>query len=813
MAGKASSGKSTSSKSRAAKVKKPPAKPTAKKSASPINTSDLKTKLSRLEGRLTRNSNQTKKVVAELEARFAALESLTKKSSTSQKASLTRQVNQLKGKLTEITDDVRRDVESDLKSALTNPSELTDAISSANARLDQANAAQADAMRKVNLHLAQMAKAVEARFETQEARLSNQETRLSKIEHETAAALTATGDKIETLLNELNKRRKADQLVISEKVNELALETQAEFEAYKQNLSVHMEQLGDQPDVDGKIDRLAYQIDRLNARLDSLEHDMTNVSEAQEELYQSQMSAPDAYQSSVPSMEPVPAPQPMPVPVSAPVPVPVAVGAAQPSNVVAMPDAFAPAREPEPIANREPHMPVEFDPTAFDPAPEPAPVSLAQDIPPPMAPPPPPSSPAMMPSMPPGPVTMNTPPPASASEYPPSEDPLPFADPAYAENNDMRAQRITGSDEKTNIIDRLRGLPLTGRNLRVAGMAVGICVVGLWAGKTVLGVGGKTPQPNVPMAEAPKGNELAAIEGPARVATPDIETVPAIGDYEDNKSPIKPGSAPTSLMAAADSGNPIAQFQLGLSKLQQNNTSEGVKLIRLAANKNLPAAQYRLAKLYEAGQGVEADPVMARKLTEQAAKAGNRIAMHDLALYHADGRGGVEKDITTAVSWFMQAAERGVVDSQFNLAVLSESGQGTQQNAEAAYFWYSIAARQGDQFAQKRVAALESTLAPEQLQALKTQITSFKPKPIDEAANGIFKDVPWAASGKSAQVTNIRKAQTYLTELGYDIGGADGTMGPRTKAAIIKFERANGLSETGQVSEDLLQRLELAADV
>jgi len=49
-----------------------------------------------------------------------------------------------------------------------------------------------------------------------------------------------------------------------------------------------------------------------------------------------------------------------------------------------------------------------------------------------------------------------------------------------------------------------------------------------------------------------------------------------------------------------------------------------------------------------------------------------------------------------------------------------------------------------------------------------------------------------------------------LGELGYDIGGADGAVGPKTRAAIISFERANSLPETGRVNTVLVDKLELA---
>jgi len=62
-------------------------------------------------------------------------------------------------------------------------------------------------------------------------------------------------------------------------------------------------------------------------------------------------------------------------------------------------------------------------------------------------------------------------------------------------------------------------------------------------------------------------------------------------------------------------------------------------------------------------------------------------------------------------------------------------------------------------------------------------------------------------------IDQIKQAQTLLDQLGYDAGGADGSVGPKTRAAIISFERANGLPETGRINAELVDRLSLAAGV
>jgi len=46
--------------------------------------------------------------------------------------------------------------------------------------------------------------------------------------------------------------------------------------------------------------------------------------------------------------------------------------------------------------------------------------------------------------------------------------------------------------------------------------------------------------------------------------------------------------------------------------------------------------------------------------------------------------------------------------------------------------------------------------------------------------------------------------------LGYAAGMADGVLGPRTRAAVIDFQKAKGLALNGQITDDLLNALRAA---
>ena len=57
----------------------------------------------------------------------------------------------------------------------------------------------------------------------------------------------------------------------------------------------------------------------------------------------------------------------------------------------------------------------------------------------------------------------------------------------------------------------------------------------------------------------------------------------------------------------------------------------------------------------------------------------------------------------------------------------------------------------------------------------------------------------------------VRRAQELLAQQGYDPGPIDGLYGPRTKAAVERFEQARGLPVTRTVSTGLIDRLRLEA--
>ncbi|MBL8544722.1 MAG: SEL1-like repeat protein [Hyphomonadaceae bacterium] len=263
----------------------------------------------------------------------------------------------------------------------------------------------------------------------------------------------------------------------------------------------------------------------------------------------------------------------------------------------------------------------------------------------------------------------------------------------------------------------------------------------------------ETADPNAVTGEAPVDPfavqpGAAPIEGNAPAETPvagaTAPTAAAATQQAVVAAPLAPRNV--SLEQAAQGGDLTAQYELGLQRIAAGRTQDGVALLRRSADRGFAMAQYRLAKVYERGEGVPADLAVARQWTERAAAAGNRRAMHDLGVYFARGE-GAPLDEAAAFRWFRQAAELGVADSQYNLGVLYQQGRGVNASPGEALFWFMVAARQGDEDAGARAAALEAQLSPTQVQQARSRAQAFRPRAASAVANGEFGQRPWARTG------------------------------------------------------------------
>lgn len=271
--------------------------------------------------------------------------------------------------------------------------------------------------------------------------------------------------------------------------------------------------------------------------------------------------------------------------------------------------------------------------------------------------------------------------------------------------------------------------------------------------------------------------------------------------------------APVALKQAALDGDPIALYEISARYTEGRGTEvkldEAVKWLKLSSDLDFAPAQYRLGNFYEKGTGVDRDIDRARVLYQSSASNGNINAMHNLGVLLAST--GNASDFNEAASWFLQAAERGVRDSQVNMAILFARGEGVPRNLSESYKWFAIAANQGDADAASKRDEVFNALPQSETEGAKALVANWKPTPLDVSANNVQVPDSWIGEATNTASIDMKKAimniQGILNNNGFDTGRPDGIIGTKTTNAIKEFQASIGMKPDGQITDKLVQEL------
>lgn len=187
--------------------------------------------------------------------------------------------------------------------------------------------------------------------------------------------------------------------------------------------------------------------------------------------------------------------------------------------------------------------------------------------------------------------------------------------------------------------------------------------------------------------------------------------------------------------SASDHTAQRADYDEALRHLADGRTRAAIPLLRRAAERGHVMGQYRLAKLYERGDGVPRNLTTAREWAERAARAGNCRAMHDVGVYFAQGE-GAPRDEAAAFRWFREAAAFGVADSQYNLGILYQQGRGVRADAQEALFWFLVAAHHGETDAADRAVDIAVGMSALSVAQTRARARAFQARVPDAVANG-----------------------------------------------------------------------------
>jgi localization factor PodJL len=322
----------------------------------------------------------------------------------------------------------------------------------------------------------------------------------------------------------------------------------------------------------------------------------------------------------------------------------------------------------------------------------------------------------------------------------------------------------------------------------------------------------QTPQPNAETQDV-----ASQLPPPANDLGPLLNLpIPALPQATADSLPEAIG-APR-LRVAAAGGDPAAQFEVATRFMEgrfvPQDLAAAAHWYGRAADQGVVPAAYRIGSFYEQGRGVDRDRDAAIAWYERAALGGNPRAMHNLAVMAAEGTQGSAPDFARAAGWFIPAANRGLADSQFNLAVLFARGMGVERDLMESYKWFSLAANAGDNEAVARRDEVAGVLGEQALALANARVDNWLPVPVETLAvsmpapEGGWDDAPVQAGNSVAPTqAQVAEVQTLLSQRGYDPGPADGLIGPRTTDAVRAFRQSAGLNEGVSIDQALLDAL------
>jgi TPR repeat protein len=116
-------------------------------------------------------------------------------------------------------------------------------------------------------------------------------------------------------------------------------------------------------------------------------------------------------------------------------------------------------------------------------------------------------------------------------------------------------------------------------------------------------------------------------------------------------------------------------------------------------------AAFMLGLKYDSGDGVARDPSSALRWYLHAAEHGHILGALNVAVLYDSGIGW-QRDAASAALWYRKAADQGNGRAAYNLAQLYEAGEGVARDAELAARWYDMARRASIAAADGKLAVL-----------------------------------------------------------------------------------------------------------
>ena len=162
-------------------------------------------------------------------------------------------------------------------------------------------------------------------------------------------------------------------------------------------------------------------------------------------------------------------------------------------------------------------------------------------------------------------------------------------------------------------------------------------------------------------------------------------------------------------------------------QLLKTDPGRAVAACRRLAEKGDVVAEYNLALLYYAGQGLPQNDGEAARWFRKAAEQGDAPAEFELGQLYEDGR-GVTPDAVEAAQWYRKSAEQDYVYAQSQLGFMYGNGAGIPRDCVQADLWLNLAAAAGDPDAADYRSFMEQGMTPAELAEARRLFNAWKMK-------------------------------------------------------------------------------------
>jgi uncharacterized protein len=169
---------------------------------------------------------------------------------------------------------------------------------------------------------------------------------------------------------------------------------------------------------------------------------------------------------------------------------------------------------------------------------------------------------------------------------------------------------------------------------------------------------------------------------------------------------------------AASKGDAVAYGRLGMLYLYGRGVTANMGKARSYLSQGASGgdtwSMVELGMLYQRDHN-KSDGALAFAQFLQAAQQGNRVGAYRLACAYHFGI-GTEKNPAAVVRYLRQAASKGLPIAQAALGSFYDRGVTVKQNIERAYFFYTLASRQGVQGATLRLHSMAKQMTVQQIE-------------------------------------------------------------------------------------------------